>query len=69
MNVNQIVNMVIRMVMRRVLRTGVNAGIDAVGRRFNKGKPTGKQDSSPSTAETTKRARQAMRATRKFGRF
>ena len=66
MNVNQIVTMVIRMVMRRLLHKGVNAGIDAVGNRVNRGNPVGKQGQSPNAAETTKRAKQAIKIARRM---
>ncbi len=66
MNVNQIVTMVIRMVMRRLLRKGVNAGIDAVGNRMSRGNAAEQQGQSLNTAETTKRAKQAMKIARRM---
>ena len=69
MNANQIINMVVRMVMRRVLRSGVNAGMDAVGKRMSKGKAPAETGQPLDTAETTKRTKQAMRVTRRMGRF
>lgn len=72
MNANQIINMVIRMIVRRVIGKGVNAGINAVGRRAGRN-----QDHAPrqggqggnASAETTRRAKQAMRVTRRVGRM
>ena len=77
MNANQIINMVIRMVMRRLMRGGVNAGINAASKKFGRGRgDTGAQDQGgqgPSTGPdgkaTEKRARQAMRVNRRFGKF
>lgn len=75
MNANRIINMVIRMVMNRVLRTGMNAGINALGNKKGRGKQdeTGNTASSrqggPDTRQTTKRAKQALRAGRRIGRF
>jgi len=72
MNANQIINMVIRMVMRRVLRSGVDAGMNAVSNRMNRNKsPEEKQaqQGGPDAADTTKRAKQAMRVARRVNRF
>ncbi|MEO1140575.1 MAG: hypothetical protein AAFW87_14110 [Pseudomonadota bacterium] len=72
MNANQIINMVIRMVVNRAVRGGVNAGINAVGNRMSKGKggPANQAETdAPDSAETTKRMRQTLRATKKIGRF
>lgn len=69
MNANQIINMVVRMVVRRVLRSGMNAGMDAVGKRMGKGKGDAPEGEVPNSAETAKRAKQAMRVTRRMGRF
>lgn len=69
MNANQIINMIVRMVMRRVLRSGMNAGMNAVGKRMNKGKAPAETGQPMDTADTTKRTKQAMRVTRRMGRF
>ncbi len=66
MNANQIVNMVVRMVMRRLVRTGVNAGINAAGNRLNKAKPDQATGKPPETAQSTQRAKQAMRMMRRL---
>lgn len=77
MNANYIVNMVIRMVMRKLMRGGVNAGINAASKRFGRKRAdTGAQDqggqgpsTGPDSKATEKRARQAMRLNRRFGKF
>ena len=77
MNANFIVNMVIRMVMRKVMRGGVNAGISAASKRFGRGHAdTDAQDqdgqggsTGPDSKTSEKRARQAMRVNRRFGKF
>ena len=78
MNANMIINIVIRQVMRRVVNTGVNAGINAVGSKMN-GRKQGQNDGTdmprqqnqggPDTRETTKRAKQAIRAGRRINKF
>ena len=77
MNANQIINMVIRMVMRRLMRGGVNAGINAASKKFGRGRgdtgAQGQDGQGPSTGPdgkaAEKRARQAMRVNRRFGKF
>lgn len=76
MNANQLINMVTRMVMRRLVNGGINAGINAAS-KAQKGKapaepgPWGGKPQPPKAAPQfdAKRAKQAMRVTRKIGRF
>jgi len=73
MNADRLISMVIRQVMRRVIGRGITAGIKAVsgGKSSQPGKkrndPQGRP--VPGAAQDTKRARQAMRAARRLGRF
>ena len=75
MNANQVINMVIRMVMTRLVRSGVNAGMNAVGGRMTRNKASGDQQATrkgnggPDSGETQKRMKQAMRVSRRIGRF
>ncbi|GHE00633.1 hypothetical protein U879_13015 [Defluviimonas sp. 20V17] len=73
MNPNQLVNMIVRMVMRRLINTGVNKGIDLASRRRGaSGRPDGGTSGPGQGAdgrETSRRARQALRLMRRFGRF
>jgi hypothetical protein len=74
MNANQLINMVTRLVMRRLINGGINAGINAVSKTQKKTPaepgPWG-ETSKPAKAPQfdAKRARKAMRVTRKIGRF
>ncbi|WP_298261637.1 hypothetical protein [uncultured Litoreibacter sp.] len=65
---NQIINMVIRMVMRRVINMGINKGIDVAAKRGQRG-----EDLTPEqrqkAGEHSKRAKQAVRMSRRIGRF
>jgi len=65
MNANQLINMVINMVMRRLVGRGVNAGINMASRKMGKNGDA----AGPDSAETTKRAKQAMRVGRRIGKF
>ncbi len=70
MNANQLINMVIRMVMRRVIGRGINAGIDMAANKMSRGKPEGeRRDEDPRGREAANRAKQAMKVTRRMGRF
>lgn len=71
MNVNQLVNMILRIFMNKILHRGINAGIDRMA-----GKGKSPQQMTPeerrqaqAAKQGTKRARQALRVTRKIGRF
>ncbi|MBK5932795.1 hypothetical protein C8N32_102163 [Rhodovulum imhoffii] len=72
MNANQLLNMVTRLLMRRVVGKGVDAGINAASRAVSKRGGTGQEPQgapNPQVGETAKRAKQAMRVTRRMGRF
>lgn len=71
MNMNQIVNMILRQVMRRFINKGINAGVDmATRRRGDAGQdPQAARRQKTQGQETAKRAKQAMRAGRRIGRF
>lgn len=64
---NQMINMVVRIVVRQLVNLGITKGIDAWANR------QGRKDATPEqkaqTAETKKRARQAIRVSRRIGRF
>ncbi|MEM6407451.1 MAG: hypothetical protein AAF700_03435 [Pseudomonadota bacterium] len=64
---NQIINMILRQVMRRLINAGINKGVDAMAKRRGGGEeltPEQKQVAQ----EHQKRAKQAMRMTRRIGR-
>jgi len=65
---NQIINMVFRMVMRRLVNMGINKGIDVAAKRGRKG-----EDLTPeqrqAAGKNSKRAKQAVRVSRRIGRF
>ena len=76
MNANGLINMVIRIVMRQVIGRGINAGIDMATRRRSEGGAPGQGEAAPQDRrqaaegrETARRAKQAMRVTRRIGRF
>ncbi|WP_299424631.1 hypothetical protein [uncultured Shimia sp.] len=76
MNANQLINMVTRMVMRRLINGGINAGINAASKaQKNRTQaepgPWGEKSQAPKNAPQldAKRAKQAMRVTRRIGRF
>ena len=64
---NGLINMVIRLVMRQVINLGISKGVDAWAKR------QGREDATPEqkaqTTENKKRAKQAIRVTRRIGRF
>lgn len=63
----QFINMVLRLVMRRLVNLGITKGVDAWADR------NGREDATPEqkaqTAASKKRAKQAIRVTRRIGRF
>jgi len=69
--------MVIRLVMRQVLSRGMSAGINAVGNKMSGRKQAQgdgsdtqqQQQGGPDTGETTKRAKQAIRAGGRINKF
>lgn len=65
---NQMINMVIRMVMRRVVNMGINKGIDVAARGGKAGEELTPQQRQ-AAGKQSKRAKQAVRVTRRFGRF
>lgn len=67
MNANQLINMVIRMVTRRMMRVGLKKGIGALGQGKDKG--DAQDRTGPDGQKTARRARRALRAGRKIGRF
>jgi hypothetical protein len=77
MNANQLINMVTRIMLRRLINGGINAGINAASKAQKKQAATEpgpwgeKQQALPKAAPQfdAKRAKQAMRVTRKIGRF
>ena len=64
MNANALINMVTRMFVRKIVGRGVDAGINAMAGR---GKP--QQDMSKEEKAQAKRAKQAMRVTRRVTKF
>lgn len=77
MNANQLINMVTRMVMRRLINGGINAGINAASKSQKKqatpepGPWGAKEQPKAKTAPQfdAKRAKQAMRVSRRIDRF
>ena len=71
MNVNQIINMVVRMVMRQIVGRGVNAGISMASKKMSKSSDTPETAAGQSAEgrDMASRAKQAMKATRRMGRF
>jgi hypothetical protein len=65
---NQMINMVIRMVMRRVVNMGINKGIDVAAKRGQGGKEL-TPEQRQAAGKTSKRAKQAVRMSRRIGRF
>ncbi|WP_281858534.1 hypothetical protein [Litoreibacter halocynthiae] len=65
---NQIINMVIRMVMRRLVNMGINKGIDVAAKRGKAGKDL-TPEQRQAAGQQTKRAKQAVRMSRRIGRF
>ncbi len=63
---NQIINMVLRQVIRRLVSMGVDKGFDAAAKRRGRAELTPEQ--ARAAAENKKRAKQAMRVTRRLGR-
>lgn len=67
MNANSLINMLIRMFMRR----GMNAGINRMANRGRDPKDMTPEERQNAKAarQNTKRAQQAMRVTRRMGKF
>ena len=64
---NQIVNMIVRQVMNRLIRTGLDKGVDMMSKRGKAGAELTPEQKN-AAGENKKRARQAMRITRRMGR-
>lgn len=64
---NQIVNMIVRQVMNRLIRAGIDKGVDVMAKRKGGGAEL-TPEQQKAAGENKKRARQAMRITRRFGR-
>ncbi|EPX81316.1 hypothetical protein [Litoreibacter arenae] len=65
---NQIINMVMRMVLRRLVNMGINKGIDVAAKRGKAGKEL-TPEQRRGAGEQSKRAKQAVRMSRRIGRF
>ncbi len=65
---NQMINMVIRMVMRRVVNMGINKGIDVAANR-GQGSKELTPEQRRAAGKHSKRAKQAVRMSRRIGRF
>lgn len=68
MNANQLINMAVRIVMRKLMHKGINAGIDMASRR-RPGQEAADPRQKAEADQAAKRARKAMRVTRRMGRF
>ncbi|MEL6551359.1 MAG: hypothetical protein AAFQ54_14045 [Pseudomonadota bacterium] len=72
---NQILNMVLRMFMRKVISKGMDKGFDMAAKRGSKkdkpaeGVSEADRAEMAATRQKQKRAKQAMRVTRRIGRF
>lgn len=62
----RIINMIIRQVMRRVITKGIDKGVDMAAKRKGNKRLTPEQQKLAN--ENKKRAQQAMRVARRFGR-
>jgi hypothetical protein len=65
---NRLINMILRRVMNRLMRAGVTKGADHLAKRGKGGKPLSAKERQQSK-ENARRAQQAMRMIRRFGRF
>ncbi len=71
---NRIISMILRQVVNRLLRVGIDKGVDVMARRR---RGTGAVPMTPeedaarqrSSKDMSRRARQALRLGRRFGRF
>lgn len=61
MNAEQIIRMIGRRLLGRLINKGINAGIDRAS--------GGDRTKARQTKQTTRRARQALRIGRRFGKF
>ncbi|MEM9437069.1 MAG: hypothetical protein AAGA15_08515 [Pseudomonadota bacterium] len=69
---NQIINMVMRIFMRKVISKGMDKGFDMVsGTRKKGGHGVSEEDRAEMAAakQNQKRARQAMKVSRRMGKF
>ncbi len=64
---NQIINIIIRQVVRRLVMFGITKGVDMAAKR-RAGTTELTPEQKRKAGETSKRARQAMRITRRMGR-
>ncbi len=70
MNANGLINMVMRLVMRKFLSRGIDAGFDRfAGKGGKTANPEAARRNEKQGRETARRAKQAMRVTRRIGRF
>ncbi|MEX5729383.1 hypothetical protein Ga0609869_002736 [Rhodovulum iodosum] len=69
MNANRMINMAVRIVMRKLMNKGINAGVDLAARRGQGNDDPADPQKRAAAQQTAKRARQAMRVTRRMGRF
>lgn len=71
MNLTGLMNMVLRQITNRLLRSGVNRGIDLAATRGKPREQMTPEDRKQGRAakQMAKRARQAIRASRKINRF
>jgi hypothetical protein len=65
---NQIINLVTRMVMRRLVNMGINKGIDVAAKRGQGGEEL-TPEQRQAAGKQSKRAKQAVRMSRRIGRF
>ena len=71
MNANQIINMVMRLFLRKAINKGIDAGFGMAARRKGQGEsdPEAARMQEQAGRDNAKRAKQAMRVTRRMGRF
>lgn len=65
---NQIINLVTRMMMRRLVNMGINKGIDVAAKRGQGGEEL-TPEQRQAAGKQSKRAKQAVRMSRRIGRF
>ncbi|MEP3347792.1 MAG: hypothetical protein ABJN34_02170 [Litoreibacter sp.] len=65
---NQMINMVIRMVTRRLVNMGISKGIDVAAKRGQRGEDL-TSEQRQKAGENSKRAKQAVKMSRRIGRF
>lgn len=70
MNTNQMINMVMRMFMRKAMRFGMKAGTKALSSTESAGRATPQDQRAKNPVQMdTKRAKKAMRMTKKMTRL